>query len=132
MPHDAVPAGLAQLVTRRDLFTRAAAGFAGVALAHLLRDDAIRAASPAAQTGRPHFAPRARSVIQLFQHGGPSHLDLLDPKPELTRQDGKPMPKYFTDLVKLTAHGNLLGSPFRFQRHGQCGIEYSELLPHTA
>src|SRR6185503_1735634 len=79
-----------------------------------------------------HFAPKTKAVIQLFQHGGPSHMDLLDPKPELNAQNGKPMPAYFTDLVKITAHGNLLGSPYKFQKSGDCGVEWSEILPHTA
>jgi hypothetical protein len=71
-------------------------------------------------------------VIQLFQHGGPSHVDLLDPKPELNRRHGQAMPASFTDLVKLSAHGNLLGSPFRFRPAGACGVEYSDILPFTA
>jgi Protein of unknown function (DUF1501) len=119
---------LADLLSRRDWLTRTATGFAGLALGSLLAEDRAEAAA----TPRPHFAPRARAVIQLFQHGGPSHLDLLDPKPELTRRNGQPMPKYFTDLVKITAHGNLLGSPYKFRPAGRCGVEYSEALPHTA
>ncbi len=129
---------LSRVFSRRDLFTRTAAGFAGIALASLLEESA-RAAEAATTTSArvgaaalPQYAPRAKAVIQLFQHGGPSHMDLLDPKPELNARNGQPMPKYFTDLVKLTAHGNLLGSPFKFQPAGQCGVEYSEMLPHTA
>ena len=80
----------------------------------------------------PKIRPRVRSVIQLFQHGGPSHVDLLDPKPELNRRHGQTMPASFTDLVKLTAHGTLLGSPFKFRPAGACGVEYSEILPFTA
>jgi hypothetical protein len=117
---------LADLITRRELFNRGAAGFAGVALASLLCDDKAHGASP------PHFPPKARAVIQLFQHGGPSHVDLLDPKPDLNARDGQPMPKYFTDLVKISAHGNLLGSPFKFAPAGDCGVPYSEIIPHTA
>src|SRR5262245_41986481 len=105
---------LAHELTRRDWFSRTATGFAGLALGSLLAEDRANAAP-----SRTHFTPRARAVIQLFQHGGPSHMDLLDPKPELNRQHGKPMPAHFTDLVRLTAHGNLLGSPFRFRKHGQ-------------
>ena len=125
------------LLSRRDLFTRTAAGFAGIALGSLLAEESAKAEDSAARSAkgdslRPHYAPRAKAVIQLFQHGGPSHMDLLDPKPELTKRNGQPMPKYFTDLVKLTAHGNLLGSPFKFRPYGECGVEYSELLPHTA
>jgi hypothetical protein len=75
--------------------------------------------------------PRATAVISLFQHGGPSQMDLFDPKPELTRRNGSPHPG------RLEVHfdkqqGNLLASPFRFEPRGQSGIELSELLPHTA
>jgi hypothetical protein len=59
-------------------------------------------------------------------------MDLLDPKPELNRRHGQPMPSNFTDLVRITAHGNLLGSPFRFRPSGRCGVPFSEVLPHTA
>lgn len=116
-------------ISRRGWMSQMAAGFTGVALGSLLvRDSQANSASQ----GATHFPARAKAVIQLFQHGGPSHMDLLDPKPELNKRDGQPMPDYFTDLVKISAHGNLLGSPFRFQPAGQCGVAYSELLPHTA
>lgn len=125
--------------TRRTVLGRMAGGFAASALGSLLCADRCGAESTGATGERhgegsraPHFAPRAKAVIQLFQHGGPSHMDLLDPKPELNQRNGQPMPKYFTDLVKISAHGNLLGSPFKFQPAGQCGVEYSELLPFTA
>jgi len=78
----------------------------------------------------PHFPPRARAVIQLFMHGGPSHVDLLDPKPLLERYDGRPPPAEVADDERIT--GNLLKSPFRFFKHGQSGLEFSETLPHVA
>jgi hypothetical protein len=112
-------------LSRRDWLARTATGFAGLALGTLLTETKARAA-------RTHFPPKARAVIQLFQHGGPSHMDLLDSKPELNRRHGQPMPPSFTDLVAITAHGNLLGSPFRFRPAGRCGVPYSEILPHTA
>jgi len=124
---------LVKLLNRRELFTRSAAGFAGIALGSLLCEEHARAGTGSGDLPPgAHFPARARAVIQLFQHGGPSHMDLLDPKPELNTRNGQPMPKYFTDLVKLTAHGNLLGSPYKFRPAGQCGVEYSEILPHTA
>lgn len=124
---------LLQTLSRRDWLTRSASGFAGLALAALLAEDKASADAPAsAAPSGPHYPPRARAVIQLFQHGGPSHMDLLDPKPELTRRHNQPMPAYFTDRVRLTQHGNLLASPFRFRKHGQGGIEFSEIIPHTA
>ena len=78
----------------------------------------------------PQHAARAQSVILLFQNGGPSQMDLFDPKTELSKRHGEPYPG------KVEAHfdkqvRNLLGSPFEFKRHGQCGLELSELLPHT-
>src|SRR5262245_29548385 len=84
---------LLRQLSRRDWLSRTATGFAGLALGTLLAEDRARAS-----TGqRTHFPPRARAVIQLFQHGGPSHVDLLDSKPELTRRHNQPMPTYFTD-----------------------------------
>ncbi len=127
---------LHETIARRELFTRLGTGLTGIALASLLADEHLRAASGKTKRSgsarEPHFPPKATAVIQLFQHGGPSHMDLLDPKPELNRRDGQPMPKSFTDLVKLTKHGGLMGTPFRFQPAGESGVEYSEILPHTA
>ena len=83
---------------------------------------------------QPHFAPRAKNVIFIFMAGGPSHLDLFDPKPKMAALHGQPMP---TSLVKAkkSATGGVLetvmASPRTFQRYGQSGIEFSELLPHT-
>jgi hypothetical protein len=125
---------LPQLLARRDWMTRMGGGLAGAALASLLAEDAARA-NPVDDFHNipgPHFAPKAKSVIQLFQHGGPSHMDLFDPKPELNQRDGQPMPSWFTDLVAISAHGNLMGVPFKFAKHGDCGVEYSEIIPHVA
>src|SRR4051794_16422383 len=122
---------LVRQLSRRGWFNRSATGFAGLALGALLSDEQARGEPVSDRPAKP-IRPRARAVIQLFQHGGPSHMDLLDPKPELNRRNGQPMPESFTDLVKLTPHGNLLGSPFRFRPAGSCGVEYSELLPFTA
>jgi hypothetical protein len=127
---------LANLIGRRELFSRVGAGLTGMALASLLADDELRAGtSPTVPDGaeqQPHHPPKAKAVIQLFQHGGPSHMDLFDPKPELNKRDGEPMPKYFTDLVSISSHGGLLGSPYKFKPAGNCGVEYSELIPQTA
>ncbi len=118
---------LAPLLNRRDLLARLGGGFGGLALASLLGETA------AAHDLRPkpaHFVPRARAVIQLFMHGGPSHVDLLDPKPLLTRYDGTAPPREVADDEKIT--GNLLKSPFQFRRCGQSGLEISETLPEIA
>lgn len=127
----APPTSISHLLGRRELFQRVGGGIAGMALASLLLEEQGLAA-PVSGTLSPHIPPRAKAVIQLFQHGGPSHMDLLDPKPELNQRDGQPMPKYFTDLVAISAHGGLLGTPFKFAPAGQSGIPYSEIIPHTA
>ena len=83
----------------------------------------------------PHFAARAKRVIYLFMAGAPSHLELFDYKPELARWDGKLPP---ADLLKgyraafINPNSALLGPKFKFARHGQCGAELSELLPHLS
>ena len=116
---------IADLLSRRELLSRTAAGFGALAFGSML--------APRSQAASgPHFAPRAKAVIQLFQHGGPSHVDLLDPKPELDKRNGQPMPDYFTDRVKLTQHGALLGSAFKFAPAGECGTPFADVLPHTA
>lgn len=111
---------------RRAFLSRYAGCLGGLALAQL----AAEAADPLAPK-KPHHPAKAKAVICLFQHGGPSQMDLFDPKPELTKQHGKPHPG------KLETHfhtqmGKLLASPFKFAKQGKSGIELSELLPHTA
>jgi hypothetical protein len=98
-----------------------------VALAALAADEQARAAAALEKT---HHTPRATAVIQLFMHGGPSHVDLLDPKPALDKYDGKAPPAEVADDEKIT--GNLLRSPFKFIPSGQSGTPFSEVLPHTA
>jgi len=114
--------------TRRAFLGQYAGSLGGLALAHLLAEGttAVHAREPS-----PLPRARAKSVICLFQHGGPSQMDLFDPKPELTRWHGKPHPGRLEVHFDKQA-GNLLGSPFRFRRYGQSGLEFSELLPHTA
>src|SRR6266851_3709763 len=102
-------------LTRREAIGRLGGGLGGVALAALLADEQARA-DTASSLPKPHPAPRATAVIQLFMHGGPSHVDLLDPKPALDKYDGRPPPAEVADDERLT--GNLLKSPFRFHRHG--------------
>ncbi len=121
-------------LSRREVLARLGGGFGGLALAAVLGDSgASRADAPVRHDLRPrppHFPGKARAVIQLFMHGGPSHVDLLDPKPMLERYDNRPPPAEVADDERIT--GNLLKSPFRFHRHGQSGIEFSETLPHIA
>jgi hypothetical protein len=117
-------------VTRREVLTRLGAGFGGIALGSLLHASESAVRNPQFAIEGPHFTPRATAVIQLFMHGGPSHVDLLDPKPMLEKYDGKAPPAEVADDEKITA--NLLRSPYRFNKHGQSGLEFSETLPHTA
>jgi hypothetical protein len=130
MNHDSNPFAL----NRRTFLANYAGGIGAFALAHLFQNESraetvLRHGSALAQVP-PHHEPRAKSVICLFQHGGPSQMDLFDAKPELTRFSGKPYPGQIEVHFDHAAK-NLLGSPFRFRPHGQCGMELSELLPHT-
>ena len=80
-----------------------------------------------------HFPAKAKSVIHLCMQGGPSQVDLFDPKPELTRRHGQSVFKEIAaDLSSPEAAGGLMGSPFKFAQHGQCGAWVSELMPHVA
>ena len=121
-------------LNRRAMLGRFASGFGMLGLAGLLADE-VRAHSQAPADPLaprpPMFPPRAKRVIFLFMSGGPSHVDLFDPKERLQRDSGKPLPFEMPKLVR-TKTGNLLGSPFKFARHGQSGIEVSELFPHLA
>lgn len=126
---------------RREFLTHSAFGIGGLALAHLLRDDRLLAEIPSRPGEnlplnlRPragHFAPKASAMISLFMHGGPSHVDLFDPKPELTALNGKDYGGDVHYSFVNRASKKLFGSPFKFAKHGQCGADVSELLPHTA
>ncbi len=80
-----------------------------------------------------HHPPRAERVVVLFQNGGPSQMDLFDPKPELTKMNGKPYPgSSKVETLSPSASGNLLGSPFEFRPAGQSGMLLSELIPHIS
>ena len=119
--------------SRRDWLRISAIGFGSLALAALLQEDRAHAGlavDPLAPR-RPHFTPRAKRVIFLFMHGGPSQVDTFDYKPLLDRDDGKPLP-FAKPRVVSGETGNLLRSPFRFQKHGQSGRYVSELFPHVA
>ncbi len=128
-------------VSRRQFLAHNAMGIGTVALAWMLKQDRLLA-KPIDLPNRqrhldllpkePMFEPRANAMISLFQHGGPSHVDLTDPKPELTKFSGTD----YTDDVQFSfvneASKKLLGSPFQFAPHGECGTELSELLPCTS
>jgi len=121
--------------SRRDLLRETALGLGSMALTHLLARDgvaapgsALAASDLATRTG--HFAPRATSVIMLVQNGGPSQMDLFDPKPELTRLDGQKSAGEIISFQPGSAERKIMASPFRFQPHGECGMELSELVPY--
>ncbi len=115
-------------VTRRDFLQRSSLGFGSLALAGLVHAWTAPASGAAA-----HFAPRARRVIFLFMDGGVSHVDSFDPKPELTRLNGQPAVwKPDPRSQAVSANRKWLGSPWKFQQHGQSGLWVSELFPHIA
>ena len=122
--------------TRRDLLATAGTGFGLLALADLLADEqrkspeTDRAVNPF-KVREPHHRPKAKRVIFLYMPGGPSHVDLFDPKPRLARDNGKPLP-FEKPKLERTKTGNLLASPWKFGKHGQSGVEVSELLPRVA
>ena len=108
-----------------------------LALAALMAEERRAAASPsAADTSekQPHFEPRVKRVIWLFMHGGPSHVDLFDPKPDLKKLAGEPLPDSFGMVMtrRKVATNPLLGPIKPFSKHGQSGLEISEFLPAVA
>ncbi|MBI3408590.1 MAG: DUF1501 domain-containing protein [Planctomycetes bacterium] len=118
-------------VTRRWFLRECGVGLAGIAASSLLAHERPAVTGP---VRRPHFAPKAKSVIYLFHAGAPSHLELFDPKPELARHDGRlPPPELLRGYRAAFINPNsaLLGPKYKFVRHGRSGIEISELLPHT-
>ena len=121
------------LASRREFLQRAGGGFGLLALLSLLDRDRLLAAA-VAPLPKPHFAAPARSVIFLFLSGGPSHVDLFDPKPDLIRLAGQPIPESFgTFKTRRAVAKNKLLAPVRpFRKHGQSGIEVSDFLPNIA
>lgn len=122
---------------RRQFLLKAGGGIGGLALAGLMQQEA-RAAWPGATDPlaprQPHFAPRAKRVIWLFMHGGPSHMDLFDPKPDLAKYAGQPLPGSFGEVMtrRKVAGNPLLGPIKPFRPRGQSGLEISDFLPHIA
>ncbi len=125
--------------SRRAFLCRAGGGLGAIALSWLLARDRRAAAGGLSQTNPlaarpPHFPAPARSVIFLFMVGGPSHIDLFDPKPELKKRHGQPLPASFGKPVSQFTKGDtpLLASTRAFGRFGRSGLEISDLLPHLA
>jgi len=122
-------------LTRRELLSDAGLGLAGIALSCLLGRGA-EASAPAKHRGAaslgPHFAPKAKRVVQVFLTGGVSQVDTFDYKPELWKRDGQPMPGGDGIDTFNGKIGDLMKSPWEFRRHGQSGHYCSSLLPHLA
>ncbi len=114
--------------SRRRFLGSTGVGLSGIAASHLLQTDALGG------EGRSHFPAKARRVIWLFMHGGPSHVDLFDPKPDLIRHAGKPLPDSYgaVETRRKVAQNPLLAPVKPFRKHGQSGIEISDFLPNMA
>src|SRR5215210_5452981 len=116
------------MLTRREMLSRTGVGFGALGLAGILSDES-RASDPLAVKA-PHFPAPAKHVIHIYLNGGPSQVDTFDPKPLLNKYDGQPLPSGKLTTERHT--GGALGSPFKFQKYGQCGTEVSEIFPQTA
>ncbi len=127
-------------VGRREWLKYSGMGVGAVALQWMLGQESATGAPPVLKDvphndllpRSPHFEPKAKAMISLFQHGGPSHMDLTDPKTELNKFDGTDYEGDIHFSFVNQASKKLLGSPFKFEPRGQCGMELSELLPHTS
>ena len=134
------PQHIERPTSRRDFLARAGGGFGALALTDLLSRDVMAAHGQATLASaisplspkKPHFAGKAKSVIFIFIEGGPSHMDLFDPKPELDRLAGQPLPPSFKPVITAMGELNspLLGTKRKWKRHGQSGIVMSDWLPH--
>jgi Protein of unknown function (DUF1501) len=135
----------AQQQTRRYFLGNAGYGIGATALAALMSRDGVAendtqpegtsVPNPLAPK-QPHFAPKAKRCIFIFLEGAPSQIDLYDPKPKLNELDGQPLPESMTDKVRFAfikkESAVLLGSKRTFQKYGQCGMEFSDILPNIA
>ncbi len=130
-------------INRREWLQKTGFGIGSLALTSLLAETGELTAEPARQgaTGSslamrpPHFPPRAKRVIHLFMNGGPSQIDTFDPKPNMAQLDGQQLPDSIRRRLQPTQRnrvGPIFASPFRFRRHGQSGLEISELYPHLS
>jgi hypothetical protein len=131
-PNDQPPC-YAPWLDRRQFLGQMGTGLGSIALAALLADQGLLAseANPLAPR-RPHFAPKARRVLQIFCPGAVSHLDTFEYKPELQRRHGQPLPGAGRVVTFQGSNGNLMRSPWGWRRHGQTGKWVSDLLPHLA
>ncbi len=118
--------------TRRELLREVGGGFGVLALIDLLSRDVKAASINPLAPKAPHFPAKAKHVVFLFMNGAPSHIDTFDPKPVLTKFNGQPYQGKLVVGSNNRPIGNLMQSPFPFQKHGQSGLEISSLFPHTS
>jgi hypothetical protein len=126
------------MMSRRALLERTGFGVGSLALMYLMQAENLLAAG-AARNGKlvaqelnpraPHFPPAARAMVHFMQNGGPSQMDLFDPKPELQKRGGQPMPQS-VEIYQMGNSDKILASPFKFRKWGQSGMELAEVLPH--
>src|SRR5262245_22041566 len=125
-------------LSRREMLQQAGTGFGALALSHLLSRDAAAAPTPDPRlptpTSQPHHTPKAKSVIFLFMESGPSHIDTFDPKPELNKLAGQPLPSSYKPVILAMGEKNppLLASKRKWAQHGEGGLWVSDWLPHMA
>jgi len=119
--------------SRRRFLLQAGGGFGAVACAAMWNSEGLSGAEEITSP-EPHFTPRAKNVIYLFMHGGPSHVDLFDPKPALTTYGGQPLPASFGEVMtrRKVASNPLLPPIKPFEKRGESGIEVSDFLPHIS
>ncbi|MER3441141.1 MAG: DUF1501 domain-containing protein [Gemmataceae bacterium] len=118
------------IMTRREWLCRTACGFGYLALAGLATQAHVTSSPLSARP--PHHRPRARRVLFLFMHGGPSHVDTFDYKPMLAKYDGQDIPYQLTKLLSQGTGRKLMASPWKFRQYGGSGLWVSELFPHLA
>ncbi|HEV3122763.1 MAG TPA: DUF1501 domain-containing protein, partial [Isosphaeraceae bacterium] len=137
MPCEGFLNSFAASTSRRAFLREAGGGFGALALAWLLNQEQLQAATEPANPiapRTPHFPAAAQRVIYLFMHGGPSHLETFEPKPDLQRLAGQPLPASFGPVAtrRKVAHNPLLATKRTFLKCGQSGIEISDFLPHIS
>jgi len=132
-------AEISRAIQRRHFLQETGCGIGSMALANLLASEgdtaeSVKAVNPL-QPREPHFKPTAKNVIFLFMAGAPSQLDLFDPKPLMRKLHGQPVPESFLgglDDALIKGSATVMASPRRFSKHGECGMEISDYLPHLA
>src|SRR5262245_45145996 len=137
MVQDDFSKGTPAMMTRRALLERTGFGIGSLAVTYLMHAEKLlgnepaRNGKPVAQDLKPrepHFPPAAWAMVHFMQNGGPSQMDLFDPKPELQKRDGQPMPQS-VEIYQMGNSDKILASPFKFRKWGQSGTELAEVLP---